>query len=126
VVVVAVIIFILAARPLRPLSSDQPRLIEHLASALDESIEDIRNEEEPRRAVIAAYAKMERILATYGLPRHNFEAPLEYLSRIFQNLGAHAEALRSLTDLFELAKFSHHEVSVAMGESSLSPRHNPR
>ena len=40
-----------------------------LAAAVDESLDDLRAEPDPRRAVIAAYARLERVLAAHGLPR---------------------------------------------------------
>jgi hypothetical protein len=91
-----------------------------LATALDETLESVRRESEPRRAVIAAYAMMERLVAAHGLPRRTFEAPLEYLVRVFQNLNADRRALGALTELFELAKFSHHEISQAMKEQAVA------
>ena len=36
---------------------------------LDETLDDLRNEADPRKAVIAAYARMEKILAGHGLGR---------------------------------------------------------
>ena len=57
-----------------------------LADVLDETLDDLRAETDPRRAVIAAYARMERALAAYGLPRSPAEAPDEYLQRIFADL----------------------------------------
>src|SRR5262245_12634583 len=50
-----------------------------LADVLDETLDDLRAETDPRRAVIAAYARMERALGAYGLPRRASEAPDEYL-----------------------------------------------
>ena len=50
-----------------------------LADVLEETIDDLRAEADPRRAVIAAYARMERALAAAGLPRSPAEAPDEYL-----------------------------------------------
>ena len=53
-------------RRLEPMSD---ALLPVLADVLDETIDDLRAEADPRRAVIAAYARMERALAAYGLPR---------------------------------------------------------
>ena len=50
-----------------------------VAQAVDESLDDLRAEPDPRRAVIATYARLERVLAAHGLPRKPAEAPLEYL-----------------------------------------------
>jgi hypothetical protein len=84
------------------------------ATAVDVSLDDLRAEPDPRRAVIAAYARLEQVLAAHGLPRHEAEAPLEYLSRMLARLEVSPEAARRLTDLFERAKFSHHETGPEM------------
>ncbi len=61
-----------------------------LADVLEETLDDLRAEIDPRRAVIAAYARMERALAAFGLPRSPSEAPDEYLQRIFVDLDVSA------------------------------------
>jgi hypothetical protein len=81
---------------------------------LDETLDDLRRERDPRRAVIAAYARMERSLGGYGLPRRPAEAPLEYLGRVLAELAGSAAAARRLTRLFERAKFSEHAIDVKM------------
>jgi hypothetical protein len=83
---------------------------ERYARVLDESIDDLRAEPDPRRAVIAAYARMERGLAGRGHGRHAFETPLEYLARVLSEVGADPKGVGRLTALFERAKFSQHPV----------------
>jgi hypothetical protein len=97
----------------------EPKLADAIASALDESLDDLRAERDPRRAVIAAYARLERVLARYGLPRRTSEAPLEYLARMLADLAVTPVAARRLTALFERAKFSHHEVGVEMKNEAI-------
>ena len=63
----------------RPRGMGGNPLAEALEAALDESLDDLRAEPDPRRAVIAAYARLEQVLASHGLPRITAEAPLEYL-----------------------------------------------
>ena len=41
---------------------------EALAEVLSETLDDLRREPDPRKAVIGAYAKMERTLAARGFP----------------------------------------------------------
>jgi hypothetical protein len=65
---------------------------------------------DPRRAVIAAYAHMERTLALHGIPRAPSEAPLEYMRRALVALDASAGAVHDLTELFERARFSEHDI----------------
>jgi hypothetical protein len=86
---------------------------------VDESLDDLRAEPDPRRAVIAAYARLERVLAAHGLPRKPSEAPFEYLTRMLTNLLVSDRAARALTDLFERAKFSQHAVGPEMKEQAI-------
>ena len=85
-----------------------------LIAALDDSLDDLRDEPDARRAVIAAYARMERALAYGGLGRRKSEAPREYLERALPAVGAGARSVARLTALFEEAKFSPHEVDGGM------------
>ena len=92
---------------------------ETLAAALDESLDDLRNDDDLRRAINAAYARMERALAAAGIPRDPAEAPFEYVERALLTLDASASAVRRLTDLFEWARFSHHEPEPFMRDEAI-------
>ena len=92
---------------------------EVLAAALDESLDDLRTDPDVRRAIVAAYARMETALAAAGVPRHHAEAPLEYLERALLTLDTSASAVRRLTDLFEWARFSHHEPEPSMRDEAV-------
>ena len=92
---------------------------EVLAAALDESLDDLRADPDLRRAIIAAYARMETALAAAGIPRHPAEAPLEYVERALLSLDTSAGAVRKLTDLFEWARFSHHEPEPSMRDDAV-------
>ncbi len=94
-------------------------LSDAFAIAVDESLDDLRAEPDPRRAVIAAYARLERVLAAHGLPRSPAEAPLEYLRRMLAELSVSPAAARKLTDLFERAKFSQHAVGPEMKQQAI-------
>ncbi len=85
-----------------------------LASSIGDAIDDLEAEPDARRAVIAAYARMESVLARHGLRRRASETPVEYLRRILLGLTARADAVVRLTDLFELAKFSRHDITASM------------
>jgi hypothetical protein len=113
---------ILAAVLVRPRGRSLPELEakKALETMLDETLEDLHRERDPRRAVIAAYARMERSLSAYGLPRRPWEAPLEYLGRVLSELTGSATAAKRLTRLFERAKFSEHSIDAAMKEDAIS------
>jgi hypothetical protein len=92
---------------------------ETLAQAIDDTLEDLRRERDPRRAIIAAYARMERALAAFGIPRRRDETQQEYLGRILGGLEVDTAAIQRLTELFTQAKFSHHEVGETMKEEAI-------
>lgn len=124
VVVGGTIVFLRLRRPAPP----QPRATveEDLAQAVDTTIEDLRRERDARRAVVAAYANMERVLASHGLERGRAETPFEYLARILRELEVRESAVRLLTELFEYAKFSTHEIDSEMKEKAIDALANVR
>jgi hypothetical protein len=93
---------------------------DELVEALDETLDDLREETDPRRAVIAAYARMERVLAGHGIPRRRFEAPHEYLARVLSDLTHGGRGAERLTALFERARFSTHEIDPSMKDDAIA------
>ncbi len=94
----------------------EPEILTEVEAILD----DLDNLDDPRAVVIGAYARMERALTVDGLPRHPSEAPLEYLARALMHLRVSREAVRRLTGLFEVARFSHHRVAAADGAAAVA------
>jgi hypothetical protein len=87
---------------------------ETMSEAIEEGIETLLSHPDPRQAVIAAYSVMERAFARAGSARRHYETPLEFVGRILSSIPrAGADATR-LADLFELAKFSQHEIDEKM------------
>jgi Domain of unknown function (DUF4129) len=93
---------------------------EAIAASISDAIDDLEREPDPRRAVVAAYARMEGVLARHGVPRRPSEAPLEYLRRALLELGAGGAAVERLTDLFEQAKFSVHPIDDGMKRRAIA------
>jgi hypothetical protein len=110
---------------------------ERLVELLDDTLDDLEREPDPRRAVIAAWARMERGLAAAGLPRRPAEAPFEYAGRVLaaaadapgpvsagdpaaRTGGVRAASVHRLTDLFERAKFSQHTIDLAMRDEAVA------
>jgi len=98
---------------------EEAALAAALKDVLADSLDDLRAERDPRRAVIRTYARMEKTFAAYGVPREDAEAPLEYLARVLDSLRVSAYAVRRLTQLFERAKFSSHEVDTSMKDDAI-------
>jgi Domain of unknown function (DUF4129) len=105
-------------KQLRP-SSWRSTSQEAVSAALDDSLDDLRNDPDLRRAIIAAYARMERALAGAGLARRPSEAPVEYMERALAALDTSADGVRRLTVLFQWAKFSQHEPEPEMRDDAI-------
>jgi NADH:ubiquinone oxidoreductase subunit 6 (subunit J) len=110
----------------RALDHGDPELALILADVVEETLDDLRAERDPRKAVIAAYARLERALAAYGLPRRASEAPEEYVARILGELEVGTALVQRLTALYAWAKFSQHDVDEGMKEQAIDTLENLR
>ena len=97
----------------------EPNMTEDLITSMSDAIDDLEAEPDARRAVIAAYARMEGVLGRHGLRRKPSETPLEYLRRILLGLTGRADAVQRLTSLFEQAKFSRRDIDVSMKQDAI-------
>jgi heme/copper-type cytochrome/quinol oxidase subunit 2 len=109
----------LVLRRRAPTASPAETMAEALADVLDDALDELRAERDPRRAIIAAYARMERLLAASGVPRQPAEAPFEYLGRVLLELDVSRTATFELTDLFERAKFSRQEIGPDLRDEAI-------
>ena len=119
-VVAAAVAYVLAGRRARPADDANAALAAELADVLDDTLDDLRNEADPRRAIIAAYARLERVLAANAVARLRSETADEYLVRVLHDLELTPDAIGRLTALFTEAKFSHHAVDTTMKESAIA------
>ena len=78
--------------------------------AVDAAIGALDRSADPRSALIAAYAAMERTLAEHGIARSRAEAPREYLQRVLVVASGVEPDASTLTGLFEEARFSTHPI----------------
>ena len=115
VVTAAALVLVVRSRRRRmPMDRGRADRRAEVMGAVDDSLDALAAEPDSRRAVIAAYARMEAWLARAGVPRAAWEAPFEYLDRVLVELGAPAAIASTLTELFERAKFAPHPVGEAM------------
>ena len=106
-------------RRAQTLGSGRSGLADEIAEVLQESLDDLRAEPDARRAVIAAYARLERTFASSGLARLRQETTEEYVGRILGQLDVDSRLVRRLTELFTRAKFSQHAVDEAMKQEAI-------
>jgi hypothetical protein len=93
---------------------------DELAATIGDAIDGLEAEPDARRAVVAAYARMEQVLARHGLRRRPSQTPLEYLRAVLSALSGRASAASRLTELFEEAQFSTHRVDEAMKRDAIA------
>jgi hypothetical protein len=71
-----------------------------------EGLEDLRREPDARRAIVKCYRRFEQVLATARTPRAPWQTPTEFMRAVLGRLALPHEAVRMLTGLFELSRFS--------------------
>lgn len=118
-IAIGVTTMLLAKRRRRAREKRHEAAEQAIVDVLEDTLDDLRRERDPRRAVIAAYARLERALAARGLPRGSAETQAEYVARILDELDVDRAAVRRLTDLFSRAKFSQHAVDIGMKEEAI-------
>jgi hypothetical protein len=91
-----------------------------LEAAVDDSVEDLRAEPDPRRAIVRCYARFERAAAASGVERKPWSTPMEFMREALRRLPLPRTAVPTLTGLFELARFSHHPLGPPERERALA------
>jgi hypothetical protein len=94
--------------------------------AVEAALTPLRDPADPRTAVIAAYARLEQVLAERQLGRRTPEAPREYLARVLREQGMPERSLTTLTALFEEARFSHHVIPQSARRRALNELEDAR
>jgi hypothetical protein len=91
-------------------SAPPPKPSESLVRAAELGLAEIGDlNREPREAIIACYAAMERELANVpGAAPQDFDTPTEVLVRAVEHHALHADNAVELVNLFEEARFSPH------------------
>ena len=91
-----------------------------LDEVLADTLDDLRAERDPRKAVIGAYARMERLFAAHDVPREESETPQQYVERVLARLQVSSFGVRRLTQLYERARFSPHTVDGGMKDDAIA------
>lgn len=81
---------------------------EPLREAVEESLDDMAGETDPRTAIIRCYRRFERFAAQARVPRAPWQTSSEFVREALTRLGLPRAPVEQLTGLFELARFSDH------------------
>jgi hypothetical protein len=91
---------------------DELRQHQHsLADLLDTAIDDLRRHPDPREAVIATFARLELGLESVGVRRQVADTPLRFVQRVLEQVEVSASAVERLTEAYEEAHYSAHEIT---------------
>ncbi len=115
--VAAGVVWVLREEP--EAEDEAPQTPPELATGVELSIADLEHIAEPRAAVLASYRRLQSAADEAGVIRRPSDAPFELLERMLNSLGASGTAARRLTELFERARFSNHEIDEAMRKQAL-------
>jgi len=88
------------------------------SSGLDDRLDDLRAEADARAAIIRAYGRFEHTLAAAQAPRAPWQTPAEFMRTTVDRLAVPAGAVRQLTALFEVARFSDRPVGPAARDTA--------
>jgi len=98
----------------------EAELMHALDEVLADTLDDLRAERDPRKAVIGAYARMEQLFAAHQVPREESETPQQYVERVLARLQVSSFSVRRLTQLYERARFSPHTVDAGMKDDAIA------
>ena len=99
-------------RPLSAAARNQAApLTERLAAATSAATAALSSHADPRKAIIACYAAMERSLARAGSPPAAADTPAEVLGRASAAGLVRSAAAEALTGLFRRARYSQHALA---------------
>ena len=82
-----------------------------IGSAFEQATDHLQLESDPRKAVMVAYASLERALVESGHLRDPALTPTEYLASVLVAIPALAGPAVRLGHLYELARFSDHAIT---------------
>jgi len=88
------------------------------AQAVDETLEDLDADADPRAAIARCYRRFEQATARAQMRREPWQTPNEFLRDLLARLTVPAPAVERLTRLFEVARFSHHPLGAVEREAA--------
>jgi hypothetical protein len=94
--------------------------IRRVRRAMAAGLRELNEHADPRRAIIACYARLEHLLEQHGVPAYQHLTPQEYLRATLRGLDLPPEALVGLIGLFELARYSLHPLDDAARASAIA------
>ena len=93
--------------------------VNEVAGGVELGLADLTSISDPRAAVLACYLTMTTAFRQAGVPHRPSDTPFELLERALVARRVDDQSARRLTELFERAKFSHHQVDESTRQEAL-------
>ncbi len=98
-----------------------------VVAALDAGIEElIDSENDPRRAVIACWVRLEQAAASAGIARATGDSPTDLVGRLLATQPVDARALAELAAAYREARYATHTVDDRMRRQAIEALHRLR
>jgi hypothetical protein len=89
-----------------------------LQAAVDLSLDDLRSLPDVRQAIIRCYERFERVLAGADIRRSSWQTVMEFKRIALNHPRLPRQSVEELTQLFEIARFSRHELGSGHREQA--------
>ena len=89
----------------RSATQDDPH-VRRVQRAMTAGLHELRQQTNPRQAIIACYARLEHLLADHGVPAYRHLTPQEYMGAALRGVDLPLDTFAGLIGLFELARYS--------------------
>ncbi|MGH2826729.1 MAG: DUF4129 domain-containing protein [Actinomycetota bacterium] len=93
--------------------------VDEVAGGVELGLADLTSIDDPRAAVLACYLTMTTAFGRAGVIHRPSDTPFELLERALLARHVDGRSARRLTELFERAKFSHHQVDESTRREAL-------
>lgn len=93
---------------------------DELIAAVDEGIERLASDGDPRSAIIACWVRLEEVAEAAGTPRDPSDAPADLVTRLLSAHRVSRRALTSLADLYRAARYSTIPIDEGMRQRALA------
>lgn len=118
IIIILVLFSFIAGRERKKVGPKQAFSVE-MARVIDEGIALFETGISTRDAIIKCYRRMTELLALHGVKDALHLTPREFREEARTKLGFESEHLDSLVELFEIARYSSHEVTESDRERAL-------
>lgn len=98
--------------------SEDPRS-KRVRRAVTAGLRELQHHTDPRRSIIACYARLEHLLEDYGIPAYDHLTPQEYMGAAMQGVDVPLDAFAGLVGLFERARYSLHPLDNTAREQAI-------